>query len=123
MRTFHLPLPEPLHEALRAEARKALRPATEIAREALEDGLAARRRARLADEIRAYAEALAGTDQDLGEPGAARPHGRRHSRRRRRVAWGWGRRRSPGHDARPRQADAAAGDAAAGGDGERGGGH
>ena len=35
MRTFHLPLPEPLHEALKAEAREALRPATELVREAL----------------------------------------------------------------------------------------
>jgi len=65
MRTFHLPLPEPLHEALKAEAREALRPATELVREALEDWLAARRRERLAGEILAYAEAVAGTEQDL----------------------------------------------------------
>lgn len=65
MRTFHVPLPEPLHEALRAEAREALRPATEIVRVALEEWLAARRRERIAEQIRAYAEAEAGGDQDL----------------------------------------------------------
>ncbi len=65
MRTFHLPLPPPLHDELRAEAQAASRPATEIVREALERWLAQRRRERLAEEIRAYAEAVGGSVQDL----------------------------------------------------------
>lgn len=65
MRTFHLPLPDDLHEALRAEACNESKPATVIVREALETLLEARRRDRLADEIRAYAESVAGTDLDL----------------------------------------------------------
>lgn len=65
MRTFHLPLPESLYDDLRAEAELAVRPATEIVRQALERWLAERRRERLAAEIRAYAEAEGGTEQDL----------------------------------------------------------
>lgn len=65
MRTFHLPLPDHLHEALRAEATEAHRPATEILRQALEEWLVARRRERMAADIQAYAEAAAGTALDL----------------------------------------------------------
>ncbi len=65
MRTFHLPLPEHLHEELRSEATRGRRPATEILRQALEDWLVIRRRERLAGEIQAYAQAMAGTAFDL----------------------------------------------------------
>jgi len=65
MRTFHLPLPEHLHDALRAEAAEGRRPATEILREALEGWLQSRRRARLDAEIEAYAREVAGGDCDL----------------------------------------------------------
>lgn len=65
MRTFHLPLPEYLHDALRAEARDERRPATELVRQALEGWLAERRKRRLADDIRSYAQAAAGTEDDL----------------------------------------------------------
>ncbi len=65
MRTFHLPLPDHLHEALRAEALAEHRPATEILRQALEGWLALRRKKRLAADIQAYAEAMAGTALDL----------------------------------------------------------
>jgi len=65
MRTFHLPLPEHLHEALRSEATAEHRPATEILRQALEEWLALRRKGRVAAEIQAYAEAMAGTALDL----------------------------------------------------------
>lgn len=67
MHTFHLPLSKELHEALRAEAAATRRPATEIVRESLERWLIQRKRERLAEEIRAYAEAVAGTGQDLDE--------------------------------------------------------
>lgn len=67
MRTFHLPLPEELHDALRAEAVADHRPATEIVRQALERWIAERRRQRLDQEIQSYAEAMAGTRFDLDE--------------------------------------------------------
>jgi hypothetical protein len=65
MRTFPLPLPEHLHDALRAETTAERRPPIEILRRALETWLAARRRQRLAADIQGYAEAVAGTELDL----------------------------------------------------------
>jgi hypothetical protein len=65
VRTFHLPLPVELHEDLRREAIVLGRPATEIVREALSQWLDARRRARIAEEIRSYAMAEAGGPFDL----------------------------------------------------------
>ena len=65
MRTFHLPMSDEMHEALRAEAAAARRPATEILRDALTTWLDLQRRRRLADDIEAYAEAQSGTALDL----------------------------------------------------------
>ncbi|MCK6507543.1 hypothetical protein L6R53_29950 [Myxococcota bacterium] len=65
MRTFHLPLPDHLYDALRAESAGVRRPATELVREALETWLETRRRERLDAEIEAYARELAGTAMDL----------------------------------------------------------
>lgn len=65
MRTFHLPLPDDLHEALRREATADHRPATEVARDALAGWLQARQRERMAKEIHQFALELAGTELDL----------------------------------------------------------
>ena len=65
MFNFHLPLPEDLHENLKAEAARSGQPATSLAREALVDWLAQRKKQRLYDEIAAFARAEAGTDLDL----------------------------------------------------------
>jgi predicted DNA-binding protein len=65
MRTFHLPMPSHLHEALRDVAGQEGRPATEIVREALSEWLDRWERARLADEIACYAREVAGTEADL----------------------------------------------------------
>lgn len=65
MRTFHLPLPDDLHEALRREAAAGQRPATEVARDALVAWLQARQRERVAHEIHRFALDEAGTDFDL----------------------------------------------------------
>jgi hypothetical protein len=65
MRTFHLPLPDELHEELRREATADHRPATELVRDALIGWLQARRRARVAEEIRRFALAEAGSDLDI----------------------------------------------------------
>ena len=65
MRTFHVPMPEALHDALKAEASAVRRPAAELVREALSTWIEAQRRLRLAQEIQAYAEAEAGGYSDL----------------------------------------------------------
>ena len=65
MRTFHLPLSDEMYDALRDEAAAEHRPATEVVRDALSRGIQAQRRQRLADEIRLFAEAEAGTALDL----------------------------------------------------------
>lgn len=65
MRTFHLPLPDDLHEALQREGTAEHRPATEILREALVGWLEVRRRQRLAAEIERFALAEAGGVLDI----------------------------------------------------------
>ena len=65
VRTFHLPLPDEMYDALREEAAVERRPATEVVRDALSRWIQAQRRQRLADEIRLFAEAEAGTALDL----------------------------------------------------------
>ena len=65
MRTFHLPLPEELHEALRQEATAERRPATEVVRDALVRWIHERRHLRVADEIERFAIAEAGSGLDL----------------------------------------------------------
>lgn len=65
LRNFHLPLPEDLYRRLRREAAAARQPATVVARQAIEAWLRQRRRAAVYEEIRAYAEAMAGTGADL----------------------------------------------------------
>ena len=67
LKNFHLPLPEDLYDALRREAEREHKPATTLAREALEHWLGERRRADLRREIEGYAAAVAGTEQDLDE--------------------------------------------------------
>jgi len=65
MKTFHLPLPEDAYAALREEAATLERPATVIAREAIEARLRERRRASARASIAAYATKHAGTATDL----------------------------------------------------------
>lgn len=65
VRNFHVPLPVLLYEKLRREAERLNRPATALAREAVEDFLRQRRKSALHEEISAYAAKQAGTDVDL----------------------------------------------------------
>jgi predicted transcriptional regulator len=65
VRTFHLPLSDELHDALREEAAAERRPATDVVRDALSRWIQAQRRQRLADEIQRFAVAEAGTALDL----------------------------------------------------------
>jgi len=64
-KNFHLPLPEDVYKALREEAAAVKRPATVVAREAIEAWLRERRKAVLREAIAAYAVEHAGTVADL----------------------------------------------------------
>jgi len=64
-RNLHVPLPEALYSELRTAAQRAGRPATEIARDAIDRWLAEERRAALRAAIAEYAAANAGTAVDL----------------------------------------------------------
>lgn len=65
MRDLHVPLPEATHRRLRAEAERSLRPATEIAREAIDRWLLEARRTAIHEAIASYAVPMAGTADDL----------------------------------------------------------
>ena len=65
VKNFHLPLPEDVYLALREDAAALGRPATVIAREAIEAWLRERRRASARASIAAYATKHAGTTTDL----------------------------------------------------------
>jgi hypothetical protein len=65
MSNMHLPLPEPLYSRLREEARRARRPATELAREAIDRWLTEERRRQISEAIQSYAQDVSGTEHDL----------------------------------------------------------
>ena len=65
LRNLHVPLSQDLHDRLRREAARTGRPATELARAAIEAALVERRRAQLHESIAIYAAAAAGTKDDL----------------------------------------------------------
>ena len=65
MRNFHLPLPDEIYRDLREEAERSSRPATAIARQAIERWLHHRRRVARHDAIAAFATEHAGSQLDL----------------------------------------------------------
>jgi len=65
LRNFHVPLPEEIYQQLRAETRRQNKPATQLARLAIESWLKQQQESALNDEIRRYAEQMAGTPADL----------------------------------------------------------
>jgi hypothetical protein len=65
MKNFHLPLPELTYAQLRAEAERTEVPATSLAREAIDQWLRQQLRAARHAAISAYAEEMAGTNDDL----------------------------------------------------------
>lgn len=84
-RNFHLPLPEPLYQELRAVADAAGEPATTVARMAIQAWLRERRRAAVREAIAAYAVSVGGTADDLDQDlEAAALEALRPGRRRRR---------------------------------------
>ena len=62
---MHLPLSTDVHTRLKAEAKCSGRPATVLVREAIETWLEERERAALYHAIAHYAQAVAGTSDDL----------------------------------------------------------
>jgi predicted DNA-binding protein len=64
-RNLHVPLPEEVHSELREASQQDGRPATAIARDAIEQWLAERRRRRIAEEITASISGLEGSELDL----------------------------------------------------------
>jgi predicted transcriptional regulator len=70
-KNLHVPLPPELHSALRQQSKRLKTPATALARTAIEDWLYRSRRAEIAEQLRGYAAAVAGTGEDLDEELAA----------------------------------------------------
>jgi hypothetical protein len=64
-RNFHIPLPEEVYRSLRDEAASARRPATVLARQAIETWLRQKRKAALREAIATYAATHAGSGADL----------------------------------------------------------
>jgi hypothetical protein len=67
MRNLHVPLPEPTYRRLRTEAQRSNRPATEIAREAIDRWLAEQHRLMIHESVALYAADMAGSSADLDE--------------------------------------------------------
>ena len=64
---LHVPLSGPIHDRLRAEATRSGRPATTLAREAIEAWIAERERHAVHQSIVDYASEMAGSGADLDE--------------------------------------------------------
>ena len=62
---FHVPLSPDVYERLKIEAQYLQRPATELARVAIESELRKLEAQRIHDQIRAYAEAMGGSEEDI----------------------------------------------------------
>ncbi len=66
-KNLHVPLPDSLYRRLRTESERTKRPATELAREAIDQWLAERQRLAVHESIVEYARKHARTGADLDE--------------------------------------------------------
>ena len=66
-RNFHIPLPEQLYRRLKHAAERQHRPATQLAKQAVESWLEEHERLLLHEEIAHYAAQVAGSGDDLDE--------------------------------------------------------
>ena len=66
-RNFHVPLPEQLYVRLRTVAQRQHRPATQLAKQAVEYWIEEQEKIALHEEIARYAAHTAGSDDDLDE--------------------------------------------------------
>lgn len=67
VKNFHVPLPEELYLRLRDAAHRQQKPATQLAKQAVEYWLQEQEKLALHEEIAEYAAELAGTVADLDE--------------------------------------------------------
>ena len=76
MNNLHVPLPEPTYQKLRAEAERSKKPATVLAREAIEKWLKEKKKMETHRAIADYAGRCAGSEADLdkGLEAASREH-------------------------------------------------
>lgn len=65
LRNFHVPLSDDLYGKLQSESKRSKKPATVLARHAIEKWLHQQQREALYDAISIYARQNAGTDADL----------------------------------------------------------
>lgn len=65
LRNLHVPLSENIYKLLRTEAEQTKKPATVLARQAIEAWLRRRQRAKTHQAVTAYASKFAGTETDL----------------------------------------------------------
>ena len=81
---FHLPLPSDVYLRLKEAAARESRPATSVAREAIEEWLRQRKRLAVKEQISTYAASMAGSREDLDPEleTAGAEHLRRKRRRR-----------------------------------------
>ena len=83
-RNLHVPLPGSLHDRLRAVATRSKRPATSLAREAIEAWVDERERQAVDEAIATYATEMAGSaadlDEDLEQAAIEHLRGRRRKR-------------------------------------------
>jgi hypothetical protein len=66
-RNLHVPLPDPMYRRLRIEAQRSNRPATDLAREAIDRWLDEQQRMFVHDSVAKYALEAAGSPADLDE--------------------------------------------------------
>lgn len=66
-KNLHVPLPDQMYARLRHESSRSKRPATDLAREAIDRWLDERERAHIHEAIAEYAAEFAGTSEDLDE--------------------------------------------------------
>ena len=64
-RNLHVPLSESLYKLLRTEADQEKKPATVLARQAIENWLQRRQRVKVHQAVASYASKFAGTESDL----------------------------------------------------------
>lgn len=67
IRNFHIPLPESLYQRLNEAAKRERRPATQLAKQAVEYWLSEQEKLAIHEEIAKYAAEMAGTEADLDE--------------------------------------------------------
>ena len=66
-RNLHVPLPDPMYRRLQIEAQRSNRPATELARDAIDSWLAEQQRKFVHECVAEYARDAAGSPTDLDE--------------------------------------------------------